>query len=59
MAKYWGSYDKIKVAHEAIHDYTAKNKIEIGNAPWEVYEGDPSIQKPADLETDVYYEIGL
>lgn len=59
MVKFWGAYENTKIAHDAIRDYAKKNNLEITSAPWEVYVDDPQGKDPNDVETDIYYAVGL
>ena len=51
---YWGAYDLMKPAHEAIHEWARANGRQLGPS-WEVY-GHWS-DDPAKVRTDVYYLV--
>jgi predicted transcriptional regulator YdeE len=50
-----GSYDRMKPAHEAIHQWARENGRHLAGPSWEVY-GHWS-DDPAKLRTDIYYLI--
>jgi DNA gyrase inhibitor GyrI len=51
-----GPYDRMKAAHEAIHQWARENGRRLAGPSWEVY-GHWS-DDPATLRTDIYYLIG-
>ena len=53
VAVHVGPYDRMKEAHDAIHDWCAANNRAIGEKSWEIY-GDWS-EDPAKLETTIVY----
>lgn len=56
--RFFGSYEKTALAHQAIHDYAASKNKNITGAPWEVYITDPGMEKDTTKwETDVYYPV--
>lgn len=56
MAVHVGVYDKIKVTHDAIHAWRAREGRTFAGTSWEIY-GDWS-DDPAKLETTVCYLLG-
>jgi len=57
-AVHMGSYDKLKDTHDQINQYIAFKKLEISEAPWEVYVTDPGVEKDtAKWVTEVYYPV--
>lgn len=57
-AIYFGSYEGIGTAHEAIEKYVKINKLEIIGPPWDIYITDPQNEPdPAKWETLVLYPI--
>ena len=50
---YMGPYDRMKPAHEAIHQWALENGRQLAGASWEVY-GHWS-DDPAKLRTDIFY----
>ncbi|HYG17144.1 MAG TPA: hypothetical protein VEC12_15410, partial [Bacteroidia bacterium] len=55
---YYGAYEKVGPAHEAINAHAAINGKTIAGAPWEVYVTDPEKEKDtAKWHTQVYYPI--
>ena len=52
-AVHMGTYDQIKMAHHAIHQWSADNHHTLASPNWEIY-GDWSDQ-PDQLRTDVFY----
>lgn len=55
---YFGSYEKVGPAHEAINAYAAMNGKTITGAPWEVYVTDPGKEKDtAKWHTQIYYPV--
>lgn len=50
---YWGPYDRMKPAHEAIHRWAREHGRKLAGPSWEVY-GHWS-DDPAKLRTDIFY----
>ena len=50
-----GSYDKLGLAHQALHQFCAANGHKITGANWEVY-GD-MYDDPQMVRTDIYYQL--
>ena len=50
---YWGPYDKMGPAHEAIHKWARENSRKLAGPSWEIY-GHWS-DDPAKLRTDIFY----
>jgi effector-binding domain-containing protein len=45
-------------AHVAIGKYMEANTLEMnGNSVWELYVNDPTLVKPEDIQTDIYYPV--
>lgn len=44
-------------AHTAIATYLSANKMEQFYPIWETYPNDPTMVKPADIQTDIYYPV--
>jgi effector-binding domain-containing protein len=58
MAIFFGDYEKMTIAHDAIHAWIDQHKHKIAGAPWEVYITDPMEEKDtAKWETRVYYPL--
>ena len=58
MLDYYGAYEDMKIAYDAIHAWAEKNNRKLGDAPWEIYVGDPGIEKdPSKLLTQVVYYV--
>ena len=58
LVRYFGSYEKTALAHEAIDSFIKENQVEVTGPPWETYVTDPDIEKDTALwETDIYYPI--
>jgi len=54
---YFGPYDRMGPAHEAIHEWARQNGRELAGPSWEVY-GHWN-DDPAKLRTDIYYLVAL
>jgi len=52
---YFGPYDRMKPAHEAIHRWSRENGRKLAGPSWEVY-GHLS-DDPAQLRTDIFYLV--
>ena len=52
---YFGAYDGLGEAHQAIHAYCSANGLKLGKFNWELY-GDWS-DDPKTLRTDVFYLV--
>jgi effector-binding domain-containing protein len=53
---YFGPYNRMKPAHEAIHRWVRENGHKLAGPSWEVY-GHWS-DDPAQLRTDIFYLVG-
>ncbi|SRR5579883_430692 len=52
---YWGPYDRMKPAHDAIHTWARENGRKLAGPSWEIY-GHWS-DDPAKLRTDIFYLV--
>jgi effector-binding domain-containing protein len=60
IARYFGPYDMMGMAYEAAADRMKSGKIPADGAPYEVYIGDPVVQKdPYKVQTDVVFPVKL
>jgi effector-binding domain-containing protein len=58
VADYYGSYQKIGPAYEAIQKWLKLNSLKINGSPWEEYVTDPSMKKDtAQWLTKIYFPI--
>ena len=58
MAYYFGPYDKIEPAYNALNQYCKEAKKEIIGGPWEIYISDPMTEKdPMKLETRILFPV--
>ena len=58
MVDYYGPYDNMKGAHDAIHQYAAGKGLKLKAPAIEEYVGDPGVEKdPNKVLTKVYYLI--
>ncbi len=58
MVDYYGPYDNMKGAHDAIHQYAASKGLKLKSPAIEEYVGDPGVEKdPNKVLTKVYYLI--
>lgn len=58
VAYYFGPYDKIEPAYNALHEYVRDSKMEVSGGPIEVYMNDPMTEKdPMKLETAIFFPI--
>ena len=44
-------------AHNSIAKYFENNNLEYGTLVWELYMNDPLKVKPAEIQTDIYYQV--
>jgi effector-binding domain-containing protein/ribosome-associated toxin RatA of RatAB toxin-antitoxin module len=55
---FWGPYELIPKAYDKIKDWMKANNKESNGAPYEVYIGDPGVEKdPYKVQTDIYQPI--
>lgn len=55
---YWGNYNKMNAAHNAMQDYISQKHLTRNGAPWEVYVTDPMNEKDtAKWLTQIYYPV--
>lgn len=53
---YYGAYDKMHDAHDAMHKWIADNNKKMNGSPWEVYVTDPGNEKDTTKWlTEIYY----
>jgi effector-binding domain-containing protein/type III secretory pathway component EscS len=58
MVDYYGPYDKMKAAHDAIQKYAADKGLKLKSPVIEEYIGDPGVEKdPNKVLTRIYYLI--
>jgi effector-binding domain-containing protein len=58
MVDYYGSYDKMKPAHDAIQKYAVDNGLKLKSPAIEEYIGDPGREKDPDkVLTKIYYLV--
>ncbi len=58
VAQYYGRYEDLSVAHDAIKAYAKANGVMLHNAAIEEYISDPqATPEPKNLRTDVWYRI--
>jgi len=58
MVSYYGAYENLGKAHEAIDKWAKDNNKKLGSAPWELYVSDPMMEKDtAKWLTEIYYSI--
>lgn len=58
VASFFGAYDQIGSAYEAIEAWCAEQGREVAGAPWECYFTDPNEEPdPAMWRTDVYFPL--
>ncbi len=58
MGYYFGPYDKIESAYNALAQYCKEGKNEITGGPWEIYISDPMIEKDSmKFETHILFPI--
>jgi effector-binding domain-containing protein len=59
VADYYGPYNEgMHAAHQQLHDFIKAQGKEISGAPWEVYVGDPGIEKDwTKILTKIYYPV--
>lgn len=55
---YFGPYENLSAAYMDIEQFMKENVLENNGSPWEVYIGDPGVEKdPMKVQTDVYMPI--
>ncbi len=55
---YYGAYDKMEGAHNALHKWIDDNHKKMNGSPWEVYVSDPMNEKDTSKWlTEIYYPI--
>jgi len=58
VASYFGPYDQISTAYEAIQAWCVEHGREVAGPPWESYFTDPNEEPdPAKWRTDVYFPL--
>lgn len=58
VAHYYGPYEKMAPAYEALKKYIADNGKKITGAPWEIYITDPMTEKdPMKWQTDIHFPV--
>ena len=58
MAYYFGPYDKIEPAYDALEQYCREAGKEMTGGPWEIYISDPMTEKdPMKLETRILFPV--
>jgi effector-binding domain-containing protein len=57
-ASYYGSYDGMKPAHDAINEWIKKNNKKVNGPVWEIYVTDPGTEPdPSKVLTEIYYPV--
>jgi effector-binding domain-containing protein len=60
VARYFGPYEMMGMAYEAAADRMKSGNIKAAGAPYEVYVGDPLVQKdPYKVQTDVVFPVKI
>ncbi len=60
VARYFGPYEMMGMAYEAASDRMKSGKIKAEGEPYEIYIGDPVVQKdPYKVQTDVVFPVKL
>lgn len=55
---YFGAYDKMEGAYNAIETYMKENNLTNNGTPWEIYIGDPGVEKDmSKVQTDIYMPV--
>jgi effector-binding domain-containing protein len=58
MAYYFGPYEKLEPAYNALEQYIRESNKEITGGPWEIYINDPMTEKdPMKLETRILFPV--
>lgn len=58
IARFFGPYDKLGMAYETVAERLKANKTATTAPPYEIYVGDPGIQKdPYKVQTDVVFPV--
>lgn len=58
VARFFGPYDKLGMAYEAVTERLKATKAATTAPPYEIYIGDPSVQKdPYKVQTDVVFPV--
>lgn len=57
LSKFGNYGDGDYKAHTNIATYIENNKLEYGGLVWELYVNDPTIVKPEEIQTDIYYQV--
>ena len=58
IAHYFGPYDNMKKAYWVLDQSIKESGKKIAGSPWEVYIGDPGVEKdPAKLQTDILFPV--
>ena len=52
-----GAYHKLSNAHAAVQKWFKATKHKSGGAPWEVYISDPTLVKPSEVRTDLFFPL--
>ncbi|MFI5148320.1 MAG: GyrI-like domain-containing protein [Bacteroidia bacterium] len=55
---YYGPYNTMRPAYNQLQSYIKTTKAEVTGPPWEVYVGDPGLEKdPSKLLTKIFYPV--
>lgn len=55
---YFGAYDKMEGAYNAIESYMKENNLSNNGSPWEIYIGDPGVETDmSKVQTDIYMPV--
>lgn len=55
---YFGAYENMHNAYTAIEKYMEENSLTPNGSPWEVYIGDPGVEKDmSKVQTDIYMPV--
>lgn len=55
---YFGAYENMHNAYMAIEKYMEENGLTNNGSPWEIYIGDPGVEKDmSKLQTDIYMPV--
>jgi effector-binding domain-containing protein len=55
---YYGPYDKMQPAYDQVKKWAQDNNKKLADAPWEIYVGDPGVEKdPMKILTQLVYYV--